>query len=467
MRLLIPLLLATAALLPAQHYRVRIAGEPQPLLLHREDHVAAALAGEAGGFSSPEALKAIAITIRTFARVNAGRHKAEGFDFCESTHCQKLLVRDIPPRLRQIAEDTEGLVLEANGRPAEVFHSRHCGGHTESASALWPGAARPWLEGRQDTFCLSAGRQPWRARLPLDQLARALGLPPITQLAIARRTASGRVATLHTNRGPLDAEIFHLRLGRALGWQHVRSKFYDLHMDHGHAVIEGWGAGHGVGLCQTGAEERGKAGRSFTQILAAYFPGTGVRHPVAWRPLLSESLDVHGSGAPAENEVPAIAERARREAERLSGRSIRLRPVIRVYPTVAAFRDATGHPGFLAASTRGRFIRLQPPARLLAERRLAPTLLHEMLHLALAPAPGVRLPRWFEEGLALWIEQPVTQPAPLDPRTEPRLLNPASEANLRAAYSNARAAVASLVARYGRSAVLAWLDTGIPRDAVP
>jgi hypothetical protein len=90
-----------------------------------------------------------------------------------------------------------------------------------------------------------------------------------------------------------------------------------------------------------------------------------------------------------------------------------------------------------------------------------------MLHLALAPSPGVRLPRWFEEGLALWIEQPVTQPAALDPRTEARLLNPASEASLRAAYANARAAVASLVARYGRSAVLAWLDTGIPRAAVP
>lgn len=446
-------------------YRVKTASSPEPLVLHREDYVAAALAGEAGGFTSAEALKAMAISIRTYARVNAGRHRAEGFDFCETTHCQKLLIQKVPTRLRQIAADTEGLILEASGRPAEVFHSRHCGGHREAAGAVWPGAARPWLQGGEDTFCLSAGRQPWRARLTLDQLARALGFPSLTSLAIARRTASGRAATLRSNRGPIDAEIFHLQAGRALGWDHIRSRLYDLRVEGAGVLIEGWGAGHGVGLCQTGAEERGKAGHTYAQILEAYFPGTHVRHPVPWRPLHTESVDVYGSGAAAENEVPALAGRALREAERLTGRRIAARPVIRVYPTVAAFRDASGDAGFIAASTRGNVIRLQPPARLAAENRLAAVLLHEMLHLALAPAPGVRLPRWFQEGLALWLEQPVTQPAPLDPRTEARLLNPASEAELRAAYANARAAVASMVARYGRSAVLGWPATGMPREA--
>ena len=33
---------------------------------------------------------------------------------------------------------------------------------------------------------------------------------------------------------------------------------------------------------------------------------------------------------------------------------------LKVYATVAAFRDATGEPGWVAASTRGRVVRLQP-----------------------------------------------------------------------------------------------------------
>lgn len=463
MRTLILVLLAaaTAAAQPAAHYRVRVSSSETPVVLHRERYTAAALAGEAGGFTSPEALKAMAVTIRTFARVNAGRHRADGFDFCESTHCQKLLIHDIPARIQQAADDTEGLIIEASGRPAQVFYSRHCGGQRESAAAIWPGESRPWLEGGPDTFCLSAGRQPWRARLALSDVARALGLPQLTQLSIARRTASGRAALLNTGRGVVDAETFHLQIGRFLGWEHLRSKLFELQTDGRDVLFEGYGAGHGVGLCQTGAEERGKAGHTWPQILSAYFPGTTVHHTITWKPMHSESVDVFGSGAAGEVEVPAAAERARREAERLTGRPFRVRPAIRVYPTIAAFRDATGEPGFVAASTRGRSIRLQPPARFIGDGRLVSVLLHEMLHLALAPAPGIRLPRWFEEGLALWIEQPVTQPAPLDSATETRLTNPRNEADLRAAYLNARAAVASLVARYGREAVLAMLDTGL------
>lgn len=450
-----------AALPLAAQYRVHLASEPQPLTLSPEHYVAAALAGEAGGFTSPEALRAMAITIRTFARVNANRHRAQGFDFCATTHCQKLLLHDIPARLQQAADDTEGLILTANARPAEVFYSRHCGGRRESAAALWPDAARPWLRGGEDSFCLSASRLPWRARLPLADLARALNLPSITQLAVARRTASGRAALLHTGRAPLDAETFHLAVGRALGWDHLRGKLYDVHTDHRFAYFEGSGAGHGVGLCQTGAEERGKAGHSAAQILAAYFPGTKIHHPVPWRPLHSESLDIHGSGAHGESQVPALAERALREAERLAGRPLPARPALRIYSSLAAFRDTTGEPGFVAASTRGRTIRLQPPARFLAERRLHSLLLHEFLHLALAPSPGVRLPLWFQEGLPLWLEQPSTPPAPLDPRTEARLARPRSEAELRAAYANARAAVAALAARHGRAAVLAMPRTGL------
>jgi stage II sporulation protein D len=39
-------------------------------------------------------------------------------------------------------------------------------------------------------------------------------------------------------------------------------------------AVEGMGAGHGVGLCQWGAVGRARAGQSYEQIVAAYYPGT-------------------------------------------------------------------------------------------------------------------------------------------------------------------------------------------------
>ena len=53
-----------------------------------EDYIAAILAGESAGFRSDESLKAMAVAARTYALHFAHRHGAEGFDFCDATHCQ-------------------------------------------------------------------------------------------------------------------------------------------------------------------------------------------------------------------------------------------------------------------------------------------------------------------------------------------------------------------------------------------
>jgi stage II sporulation protein D len=73
--------LAVAAALPAQtSVKVRVGAETLTLPLER--YVAAALAGEAGTFRSAEALRAMAVAVRTYAVRLRGRHAAEGYDFC-------------------------------------------------------------------------------------------------------------------------------------------------------------------------------------------------------------------------------------------------------------------------------------------------------------------------------------------------------------------------------------------------
>jgi len=52
-----------------------------------------------------------------------------------------------------------------------------------------------------------------------------------------------------------------------------------------------------------------------------------------------------------------------------------------VYPTIAIYRDATGAPGWVAASTLGNVIRLQPISTLQRTHALDSTLRHEFLHL--------------------------------------------------------------------------------------
>ena len=107
-----------------------------------ETYVARVLAGEAARDSPPAALEALAITIRTYALANRDRHRADGFDLCDETHCQ--VIRAATPLTERAAR--------SDGRPgaacatavvASVYYSASCGGQTEIPSNVWPGADDP------------------------------------------------------------------------------------------------------------------------------------------------------------------------------------------------------------------------------------------------------------------------------------------------------------------------------------
>src|SRR6266516_372512 len=95
-----------------------------------ETYVARVLAGEAARDTPPAALEALAITVRTFALANRGRHHADGFDVCDQTHCQVL--RPATAATERAARATAGRVLlVGDSSIASVFYSASCGGRTE------------------------------------------------------------------------------------------------------------------------------------------------------------------------------------------------------------------------------------------------------------------------------------------------------------------------------------------------
>ncbi len=105
-----------------------------------ERYVTAALAGESSVFRSDEALKAMAVAARTYAVKMRGRHRAEGFDFCDTTHCQRLELNAASARLESAVEQDRRRVALVPGQAR--FHALH-------ARLRWPhrgcrcGLARP------------------------------------------------------------------------------------------------------------------------------------------------------------------------------------------------------------------------------------------------------------------------------------------------------------------------------------
>jgi stage II sporulation protein D len=430
-----------------------------------EEYVAHVLAGEAAPRSTRGVLEALAITVRTFALANRGRHAHDGFDVCDLTHCQVLR----PPyeSAHAAAAATRGLVLAAQGAPAQVFYTASCGGRSERPSNVWPGSVDPpHLPSREDDGC--RGEPRWSAEISASDLVRALRAAgyrgaTLRDMRVVRRSNSGRVTTLRLNGfTPEDISGQNLRMavGRTLGWHLVKSTSFELSRTGQGYRFKGRGFGHGVGMCVIGATNRSASGWSRERLLKTYFPGLAVtplanlRQFAAAGAAIAPETEPLGSGdaaavtpaAPAVPATPVAPARppaptartggappaaarqtptrvrlmvpAQEEAQRrmlstliedllasIIARAGRHGPSeiqVVVQPTSGAFQRATKQPWWSSGASRAARIDLQPLSVLRERGTLEQTLAHELGHVITAPVTRGRA-AWVVEGAAMYV----------------------------------------------------------------
>ena len=438
------------------------------LTMPLEEYVTAVLQGESASFKSDEALKAMAVAARTYAVRFGSRHHVEGFDFCDTTHCQDLRLGNESSRARAAAAATEGELLWFEGRPAATYYHRSCGGEIDDAKALEPDLHVRYLRRHHDDYCVRIPDE-WQSEISKADLARALGRS-VASVQVIARGDSGRVQRLLITNRAITATDFRLTVGRTLGWDKLRSDLYE-EEDRGESILfRGRGQGHGVGLCQSGAESMGEQGHGYREILAYYYPGTAVginAQGLSWEKLPGESLDLVSMDR---NDAPVllpVAERALHFAVERTGLQMRTRPQLKVYPTIAIYRDATGEPGWAAASTLGSTIRLQPVSTLQRTQSLDSTLRHEFLHMLIESNARSDTPLWFREGLVVYLagDSSSKDKANMSGEAIDRVISsPQTQAEVRLAYRQAAALVRDLDHRYTQAKLIDWLRNGLPDD---
>jgi stage II sporulation protein D len=236
----------------SRHYSGRLEIQPVPgelliiVSIELETAVASVVAAEEPPGAPLEALKAQAVAARSFLLAGKGRHHK--FDFCDTTHCQFL---GEPPRAQSPAAQatlaTRGMVLAYKQEVFAAMYSSSCGGQTHSLEDLgvtvhdYPYYSVPCA------YCRSHPEK-WVSRISESDAA---GLAP---------TESAR-----------------LKLARKLGWKMFPSNSYSSHHEGNSVLLEGVGAGHGIGLCQRGAADMARNGAAFREILQHYYPNTTVK----------------------------------------------------------------------------------------------------------------------------------------------------------------------------------------------
>jgi stage II sporulation protein D len=434
--------------------------------LPSERYVAAVLTAEAAPSEPPASLRALAIAVRSYALTRKA-------DLTDSTSTQTLRLGPISPAIAAAVRDTAGETLWFHTQQVPAFFTQSSGGTTESSSAAWSGPPQPWLPTQPDPASDRAPSQ-WHTEISLTDLRTALareGFPlksPIRSITVARRTPSGRAARilLTTESAPLGipANTFRFAIGRALGWNRLRSDLYTVHLAGQTALFEGRGYGHGVGLSQSGARTLALEGRDTNLILHTYFPGAEVRitptdtgwqtHEATGWTLITTAL------SPS---LLKTGDLAWQKALTLIHPATPVHPEVRLYPTVPLFRSVTGEPGWTLAATRGDRIALQPAAL----KNPGNLLLHEFLHVLVEHESTANLPLWFREGLVEALaENPIAALPKNIADTEAHLAHPSTLLEAQKAHQEAAALVRRLVLTYSLPTILTWLHRGLPPDAL-
>lgn len=273
-----------------------------------EEYLPGVLAKELYPQWDEDAFRAQAVAARSWVLVEESRWEGRRhYDVTSGESSQAWAGHTRNARAREAVAATRGMVLVFEGGVVPAFYSSSCGGR--GANALGSVTLNP----NHDIAPVRSGDQPartgcceaasfkassnyrWSATLPAATVQQAIrgfgqrnGFPTWAGIDVpiaieASQTASnGRPVEYRLrfkDRNPVMIPASRLReainggIPGEGGSRTLKSDDFTVASTPKGFVFTGRGFGHGVGMCQHGAQATAKAGKSWQQILERYYPG--------------------------------------------------------------------------------------------------------------------------------------------------------------------------------------------------
>ena len=202
-------------------------------ILPVEDYLRGVLKMEVNPSWPSEMLKSQAIISRTYALKHIGRHASQGFDVCNSSHCQ--VYRGInaeDPVLDKAIKATHGIVVMYGKTFALTpFHS-DSGGATADVSTVWGGKI-PYLKGAKEPVPYTSPYSGWKVDLTADQIQRGLqknghNVGEVRSVEIMGKDPFGRINTVKISGSKGDLILKSNLFRIAVGADHLKSTFFNM-----------------------------------------------------------------------------------------------------------------------------------------------------------------------------------------------------------------------------------------------
>lgn len=272
----------------------------QIVSMNLEDYVKGVVAAEMPAEFELEALKAQAVAARTYAVKHmalfggVGSSEYPGADVTtdhnnsQAWHNETALkakwganYAKYWSKVSRAVTETQGLIITYNGEPINaVFHSTS-GERTASAKEVW-GFDYPYLKSVACTWDQKSPRYQDTKEITLTELEARLGADAGI-VAAAQSSGSASIAGIidFTDSGRVNK----VRIGaKTLTGLEVRQKLelrstnFSIEPAGDKLIFKTFGYGHGVGLCQYGANGQAKENQNFRQILTYYYTGAAIKN---------------------------------------------------------------------------------------------------------------------------------------------------------------------------------------------
>lgn len=276
------------------HGKIRLFAKPNGKLevvnvVRMRDYIASVIDSEMPGNFPKEARAAQAIIARTYALYQMeNQSSGKTFDLYNSTRSQKYLgyqYRDRRGRLlagessssREIAEITAGVVCTHNGHLFCTYYSAVCGGKTDDGKIVFSDAAPP-VKSVPCKWCKDARYFHWTVRMSRssfnNSVSRYLRREGSSLSNINNIESGESLDYFKVGNGERTVLIKTRALKPYLSSANLLSPKYQIKTEKDSVVIQGFGHGHCVGLCQWGSRGLALTGKSTEEILGHYYPGS-------------------------------------------------------------------------------------------------------------------------------------------------------------------------------------------------
>lgn len=240
--------------------------------VNEADYLTGVLRGEVGYDKSNALYEVHAILSRTYARFYKDRHRSEGFELCDQTHCQVFKGHyDYKPYQQAILSTKDLVVIDSvKGDLAELLFHSNCGGQTCASEDVWK-STLTYCRSIRDTFCLRSQQAIWQKQISLDLFCNKLNIGmPID--STAKNSLRDAICSFSLNRPEMlnigNKKFKTTELRTRLN---LKSAWFDWECRGDSVYFYGRGFGHGVGMCQEGAIRMSELGYSPSQIIKHYY----------------------------------------------------------------------------------------------------------------------------------------------------------------------------------------------------